>query len=143
MQVKSIAECSPWSILQYFGPPLSYHLSLRPLFCLFLSGRFTQVLLHYPRLKSQVFISVMQEKVLTTLIKLPFVIKTFALSIFERPFYTGFTILSQAKIFIMQEKSTTTSLPTFSTYPVLLFGFLVKLLSVLCKFSHTRQHLQH
>ena len=32
MQVK-------WSILQYFLPSLSYHLSLRPLFCLFLSGR--------------------------------------------------------------------------------------------------------
>ena len=38
MQVKSFAECSPWSILQYFRPELSYHLSLRPLFCLFLSG---------------------------------------------------------------------------------------------------------
>ena len=25
MQVKSIAECSPWSILQYFRPSLSYH----------------------------------------------------------------------------------------------------------------------
>ena len=46
MQVKSIAECSPWSILQYFQPTLSYRLSLRPLFCLFLSGRFTQVLLY-------------------------------------------------------------------------------------------------
>ena len=33
------------SILQYFLPSLSYHLSLRPLFCLFLSGHFTQVLL--------------------------------------------------------------------------------------------------
>ena len=39
MQVKSIAECSLWSILQYFRPSLSYHLSLRSLFCLFLSGR--------------------------------------------------------------------------------------------------------
>ena len=29
-----------------FRPSLSYHLSLRSLFCLFLSGRFTQVLLH-------------------------------------------------------------------------------------------------
>ena len=38
MQVKSIAECSKGSILQYFGPSLSYHMSLRPLFCLFLSG---------------------------------------------------------------------------------------------------------
>ena len=36
MQVKSIAECSKGSILQYFQPLLSYHLSLRSLFCLFL-----------------------------------------------------------------------------------------------------------
>ena len=34
------------SILQYFWPSLSYHLSLRPLFYLFLSGPFTQVLLY-------------------------------------------------------------------------------------------------
>ena len=34
------------SILQYFRPSLSYYLSLRSLFCLFLSGRFTQVLLY-------------------------------------------------------------------------------------------------
>ena len=46
MQVKSIAECSKGSILQYCRPSLSYCLSLRPLFCLFLCGRFTQVLLH-------------------------------------------------------------------------------------------------
>ena len=46
MQVKSIAECSKGSILQYFQPSLSYHLSLRSLFCLFSSGRFTQVLLY-------------------------------------------------------------------------------------------------
>ena len=46
MKVKSIAECSPWSLLQYFRPSLSYHLSLRSLFCQFLSGCFTQVLLY-------------------------------------------------------------------------------------------------
>ena len=46
MQVKSIAECSKGSILQYFRHSLSYQLSLRPLFCLFLSCRFTQVLLY-------------------------------------------------------------------------------------------------
>ena len=34
------------SILQYFRPSLSYHLSLRSLFYLLLSGRFTQVLLY-------------------------------------------------------------------------------------------------
>ena len=34
------------SILQYFWPSLSYHLPLRPLFCLFLSGRSRQVLLY-------------------------------------------------------------------------------------------------
>ena len=43
MKVKSIAECSKGSILQYFRPSLSYHLSLRSLFCLLLSGRCTQV----------------------------------------------------------------------------------------------------
>ena len=43
MFVKSIAECSNGSILQYFRPSLSYHLLLRPLFCLFLSGRLRQV----------------------------------------------------------------------------------------------------
>ena len=46
LQVKSIAECSNESILQYFRPSLSYHLSLRPLFCLFLSSHFIQVLLY-------------------------------------------------------------------------------------------------
>ena len=46
IQVKSIAECSNGSILQYIRPSLSYHLSLRSLFCLFLSDRFTQVLLY-------------------------------------------------------------------------------------------------
>ena len=46
MQVKSIAEFSKGSILQYFRPSLSYHLSLRSLFCRFLSGRLRQVLLY-------------------------------------------------------------------------------------------------
>ena len=46
MQFKSIAECSKGSILQHFGPLFSYHLSLRSLFGLFLSGNFTQVLLN-------------------------------------------------------------------------------------------------
>ena len=36
------------SILQYFRASLSYHLSLRPLFCLFLSGCLRQVLLYMP-----------------------------------------------------------------------------------------------
>ena len=44
MHVKSIVECSNGRILQYFRPSLSYHLPLRPLFCLFLSGRLKQVL---------------------------------------------------------------------------------------------------
>ena len=43
LQVKIIAVCS---ILQFFRPLLSYHLSLRSLLCLILSGRFTQVLLY-------------------------------------------------------------------------------------------------
>ena len=43
IQVKSIAECSKGSILQYFRPAFSYHMALRPLFCLSLSGRLRQV----------------------------------------------------------------------------------------------------
>ena len=46
MQVISIAECSKGSILQYFRPALNYHVALRPLFCLLLSGRLRQVLLY-------------------------------------------------------------------------------------------------
>ena len=46
MQVKSIAECFKGGILQYLWPSLSYHLSLGSLYCLFLSGHFTQVLLY-------------------------------------------------------------------------------------------------
>ena len=46
MQVKSIVECSKGSILQYFRPSLSYHLSIRYLCCLFLSGRLRQGLLY-------------------------------------------------------------------------------------------------
>ena len=45
MKVESIAEFSPWSILQYFWPALSDNWSLKPIFGLFESGRFTQVLL--------------------------------------------------------------------------------------------------
>ena len=45
MQVKSIAECSEGNILQYFRLSLSYHLSLRFLCRLFLSGHFAQGIL--------------------------------------------------------------------------------------------------
>ena len=47
MQVKRTAECPKGSVLQYFRPSLSYHLSLR----------------------------------------------SFVLSVFEWPFYTGFTVI--------------------------------------------------
>ena len=46
MKVKSIAECSPWSILQYFWPALSDNWSWKPVFCLFEGDPFTQVLLY-------------------------------------------------------------------------------------------------
>ena len=46
MQVKSIADWSKGRILQYFRPSLSYHLSLRSVFCLVLSDRLIQVLRH-------------------------------------------------------------------------------------------------
>ena len=47
MNAKSIAESSPWSILQCFWPALSDDWSWKPNFGLFESGRFTQVLLYY------------------------------------------------------------------------------------------------
>ena len=59
---KSIAECSKGSILQYFRPSLSYHLSLRSLFCLFLSGRVTQVLLYIQSDNMFSYISTVLEK---------------------------------------------------------------------------------
>ena len=46
MKVESIAECSPWSILQYFGPVLCDNWSRKPSFGLFESGCFRQVLLY-------------------------------------------------------------------------------------------------
>ena len=46
MQVKSIAECSKGSILQYIRLSLSHHLSLTSLLCLFWSGRLRQGLLY-------------------------------------------------------------------------------------------------
>ena len=46
MKVESIAECSHWSILQYFWPALSDGWSWNQVFGLFESGGFTQVLLY-------------------------------------------------------------------------------------------------
>ena len=46
MNVESIAECSTWSILQYFWPALRDNWSWKTIFGLFESGRYTQVLLY-------------------------------------------------------------------------------------------------
>ena len=46
MQVRSAAECSMGSILQYFQPALSYHLSLKALFCLFVWPFYTGFTVH-------------------------------------------------------------------------------------------------
>ena len=46
MKVEIIAECSPWSILQYFWPALSDSWYWKPIFVFFLSGRLRQVLLY-------------------------------------------------------------------------------------------------
>ena len=46
MKVESIAECSLCSIPQYFWPGLSDNWLWKTIFCLFESGRFTQVLLY-------------------------------------------------------------------------------------------------
>ena len=46
MKVNSIAECSKGSILQNFWPALSDKWSWKPIFGVFESDRFTQVLLY-------------------------------------------------------------------------------------------------
>ena len=92
-------------------------LSLRSLFCLYFSGCFTQVLLYSKTcvkrplskrqkrgFQEQLLLSAGQKycrmlqgehsAIPLTVIKLPFVIKIFVLSIFEWPFYTGFTVQS-------------------------------------------------
>ena len=46
MKVKSIAECSPWSILQYFWPALSNNRNEKPILVVNLSGPLRQVLLY-------------------------------------------------------------------------------------------------
>ena len=45
MKDESIAECSPWNILQYFWPALSDNWSWKPIISLFESGGFSDVLL--------------------------------------------------------------------------------------------------
>ena len=47
MKVENIVECSPGSILQYYWPALSDNWSIKPIFNLFESGCFRQVLLYF------------------------------------------------------------------------------------------------
>ena len=47
MKVESIAECSLWSILQYFWPALSDNWSSKPYFDLFESGRLHRLYCKY------------------------------------------------------------------------------------------------
>ena len=54
MKVERIAECSPWSILQYFWPALSDNRSCKPILCRFESGLFTQVLLYLNFIKDYI-----------------------------------------------------------------------------------------
>ena len=63
-----MAECSKGSILQYFRPSLSYHLSLRSLFCLFLSGNF------YTGFTVEFFFKCTPEKYLHATLKVTFCI---------------------------------------------------------------------
>ena len=58
MKVKSIAECSTWSILQFFWPALSNNWSWKPIFCLFESGRFTQILLYTVKNSTSIHVNV-------------------------------------------------------------------------------------
>ena len=48
MKVESIAECSPWRILQYFWPALSDNWFWKSISCLYEGGRFTRLLYTVP-----------------------------------------------------------------------------------------------
>ena len=54
MKVESIAECSIWGILQYFGPAVTI-MGLKIVLGLFESGRFTQVVLYFEKSKYEFF----------------------------------------------------------------------------------------
>ena len=56
MEVKSIVECSPWSILQYFEPALRDNWYWKPIFVFLLSAHLRQVLLYYVLLLISVFL---------------------------------------------------------------------------------------
>ena len=63
MKVKSIAECSKESILQYFWPTLSNNWSWKQIFGLFESDCFTQVLLYIDILCVQVYYIITSENI--------------------------------------------------------------------------------
>ena len=52
MKVKSNAECSAWSILQYFWPALSHSRPWKPILVSILSGSLRLVLLYNPKVSS-------------------------------------------------------------------------------------------
>ena len=55
------------------------------------------------QVKSIAECSLEHSAILLTFIKLPFVIKIFILSIFEWPFYTGFTVLDQDRAILFED----------------------------------------
>ena len=73
MQGKIIAECSPWNSHSQKEQKLVFKTDYR----LFQVKSITEL---------------EHSAILSTFIKLPFVIKIFVLYIFEWPFYTGFTV---------------------------------------------------
>ena len=54
--------------------------------------------------------------ILTTFIKLPLVIKTFVLSIFEWPFYTGFTVQQYCMEMVMQTMEASSEILVLNAY---------------------------
>ena len=112
-------------------------MSLRAMFCLFLSGHFTQVLLSKrPKIGLQYQFSLNAGQ------KLPFIIKTYVLSIFEWPFYTGLTFKKPKVDFnansrLMQIKSTAECstgsilqwLLTFIKLPFVIKAYVLSILS--------------
>ena len=99
MKVKRIAECSPWSILQYFWPALSNNWFWKPIFGLFEGGHFRQVLLYLVNT-----VKVWCIQISNCCFKLKCILKTIQalLSIFQNKYFVAYISQNRGKTLVYQ-----------------------------------------
>ena len=71
--------------------------------------------------------------ILSTFIMLPFVIKIFVLSIFEWPFYTGFTVTYYLGLLLVLHVTCNLSSKHYGTTPQIMVQAMKNLLNVICE----------